>query len=99
MLNLARPYLIQAYRNALTHTALDRKTGPNINVAALEALGLTSREAEVLRLVAMGHSNQSAAAALGVAERTTQKHLEHSYRKLSVTNRSQASRLVWSTVR
>ena len=46
LLNLARPYLIQACRNALTSTALDRKAGPKINVAALEALGLTSREAE-----------------------------------------------------
>jgi DNA-binding CsgD family transcriptional regulator len=97
LLNLARPYLIQAYRNALAHTALDRQAGPSITTSALQALGLTRRQAEVLRLIAMGHSSQRAAAALGIAERTAQKHLEHCYRTLNVTNRSQASQLAWAT--
>ena len=96
LLNLARPYLIQAYRNALSHTALDRKTGPSISITALQTLGLTRRQAEVLRLVAMGHSNQHAAASLQITERTAQKHLEHCYRKLNVSSRSQASQLAWS---
>jgi DNA-binding CsgD family transcriptional regulator len=95
LLNLARPYLIQAYRNALAHTALARGAGRQIVLDDLIALGLTARQAEVLRLVAMGRSDHDAAAALGIGLRTAQKHLEHCYRTLAVSDRSQASRLAW----
>jgi DNA-binding CsgD family transcriptional regulator len=96
LLNLARPYLIQAYRNALAHTALARGAGRQIVVSDLLALGLTRRQAEVLRLVAMGRSDQDAAAALGITVRTAQKHLEHCYRTLAVNDRSQAAQLAWN---
>jgi DNA-binding CsgD family transcriptional regulator len=96
LLNLARPYLIQAYRNALAHTALARGAGRRIVVSDLLALGLTRRQAEVLRLVAMGRSDQDAAAALGIGLRTAQKHLEHCYRTLAVNDRSQAAQLAWN---
>ena len=95
LLNLVRPYLIQAYRNALAHTALARGAGRQIVLDDLTALGLTTRQAEVLRLVAMGRSDQDAAAALGIGARTAQKHLEHCYRTLGVSDRSQAARLAW----
>jgi len=95
LLNLVRPYLIQAYRNALAHTALARGAGRQIVLDDLTALGLTTRQAEVLRLVAMGRSDQDAAAALGIGARTAQKHLEHCYRTLEVNDRSQAARLAW----
>ena len=68
LLNVARPYLIQTYRNALAHTAVTREASTGIALADLRALGLTQRQAQVLRLVAMGHSNQHAADALGIAE-------------------------------
>jgi len=97
LLNLARPYLIQAYRNALAHTLLANGAGRQILVSDLCALGLTQRQAEVLRLVAMGHSDQDAAAALGIAPRTAQKHLENCYRTLAVRDRSQASQRAWAT--
>jgi DNA-binding CsgD family transcriptional regulator len=96
LLNLARPYLIQAYRNALAHTELARGAGRQIVVADLQGLGLTKRQSEVLRLVAMGHSDEGAANALGIAMRTAQKHLEHCYRTLEVGDRSQAARLAWA---
>ena len=95
LLNLVRPYLIQAYRNALAHTTLARGAGRQIVLDDLTALGLTARQAEVLRLVAMGRSDQDAAAALGIAVRTAQKHLERCYRTLRVSGRSQAARLAW----
>jgi DNA-binding CsgD family transcriptional regulator len=95
LLNLTRPYLIQAYRNALAHTALARGAGRQIVLDDLTALGLTARQAEVLRLIAMGRSDQDAAAALGIGVRTAQKHLEHCYRTLGVGDRSQAARLAW----
>ena len=99
LLNLARPYLIQAYRNALAYTELAGGAGRQIVVADLRALGLTRRQSEVLRLVAMGHSDQDAASALGMSVRTAQKHLEHCYRTLEVGNRSQAARLAWAAAR
>jgi DNA-binding CsgD family transcriptional regulator len=96
LLNLARPYLIQAYRNALAHTQLARGAGRRIVVADLRGLGLTERQSQVLRLVAMGHSDQDAASALGMRVRTAQKHLERCYRALDVSDRSQAARLAWA---
>lgn len=96
LLNLARPYLIQAYRNALAHTELAHGAGRQIVVADLQRLGLTERQSQVLRLVAMGHSDQDVASALGIALRTAQKHLEHCYRTLEVSDRSQAARLAWA---
>jgi DNA-binding CsgD family transcriptional regulator len=96
LLNLARPYLIQAYRNALAYTELTCGAGRRIVVEDLRALGLTQRQSEVLRLVAMGHSDQAAASALGIGLRTAQKHLEHCYRTLEVSDRSQAARAAWA---
>jgi DNA-binding CsgD family transcriptional regulator len=97
LLNLARPYLIQAYRNALMHTDLMQASGTGVSIAALRGLGLTERQAEVLRLVAMGYSSRHAATALGIRVRTAQKHLEHCYRALKVNSRSEASRVAWAT--
>jgi DNA-binding CsgD family transcriptional regulator len=99
LLNLTRPYLIQVYRNALAHTELARGAGRQIVIADLRALGLTQRQAEVLRLVAMGSSDQAAATALGIGIRTAQKHLEHCYRMLAVSDRSQAAQLAWAAAR
>ena len=96
LLNLVRPYLIQAYRNAVAHTRLTAGAGRQILVSDLQALGLTRRQTEVLRLVAMGHSDQDAAVTLGIAVRTVQKHLECAYRTLEVSSRSRAAQLAWA---
>jgi DNA-binding CsgD family transcriptional regulator len=97
VLNLARPYLIQAYRNALAHSLPEFRSTPSLAATRLEALGLTPRQAEVVRLVAMGHSDQDTAEALGISARTAQKHLERAYRTLGVESRSQAAQLAWTT--
>jgi len=97
LLNLARPYVIQLYRNALAHTMSN--TGSQIELETLQVLGLTRRQSEVLGLIATGHTAPEAAAVLGIAPRTAQKHLEHCYRVLGVTNRSQASRAAWEARR
>ncbi|MEE2034793.1 HD domain-containing phosphohydrolase [Rhodococcus chondri] len=52
--------------------------------------GLTGREVEVLRLVALGHSNRQIAAELNITHKTTRNHVEHLYTKLDVHNRTQA---------
>jgi HD-GYP domain-containing protein (c-di-GMP phosphodiesterase class II) len=53
--------------------------------------GLTSREVEVLRLVAQGRSNREIAAELVIAEKTARNHVERVYAKLGVNNRTQAT--------
>ena len=54
--------------------------------------GLTRRELEILRLAAEGHSNAQLARMLWVTEQTVKFHLSNIYRKLDVSNRTEASR-------
>lgn len=53
---------------------------------------LTKRELEILRLVAEGSSNSQLAKMLWVTEQTVKFHLSNIYRKLGVSNRTEASR-------
>lgn len=57
---------------------------------------LTRRELEILQLVAEGHSNAQLARMLWVTEQTVKFHLSNIYRKLDVSNRTEASR--WAQV-
>jgi DNA-binding CsgD family transcriptional regulator len=107
LIERARPFLIQSWRNALEHTALREELGrrppagaprDGSVAAALRRRGLTGRQAEVIALVARGRSSRDAAAILAISERTVQKHLERCYRTLGVGGRSAAAELVWSLV-
>jgi DNA-binding CsgD family transcriptional regulator len=53
--------------------------------------GLTSREAEVLRLVASGKTNREIAAELVISEHTVARHLQNMFTKLEVSSRSAAT--------
>ena len=53
---------------------------------------LTARELEILRLVADGNTNGQIARRLWVTEQTVKFHLSNTYRKLGVSNRTEASR-------
>jgi DNA-binding CsgD family transcriptional regulator len=53
--------------------------------------GLTTRERQVLELVAVGAANQRIARALGMSEHTVKFHLSSIFRKLGATNRTQAA--------
>jgi DNA-binding NarL/FixJ family response regulator len=53
--------------------------------------GLTTREVEVLRLVAQGASNKEVAAKLVISEKTARNHVERTYAKIGVSNRVAAS--------
>ena len=57
-----------------------------------ESLGLTRRELEILTLVGEGLSNAQVAKRLWVTEQTVKFHLSNTYRKLGVSNRTEASR-------
>lgn len=53
--------------------------------------GLTEREAEVLRLVAAGHTNKEIAAALFLSDKTVARHLSNIFTKIDVSTRSAAT--------
>jgi DNA-binding CsgD family transcriptional regulator len=94
LLDRSRSFVIQAYRNAARYTEALARSRP-VAAADLIALGLTARQAEVLRLVATGLSERDIADRLAISHRTVQKHLERAYRVLGVTSRSGAAQLVW----
>jgi HD-GYP domain-containing protein (c-di-GMP phosphodiesterase class II) len=53
--------------------------------------GLTSREVQVLRLVARGLAKRQIAAQLSISPKTAANHIEHIYTKISASNRASAS--------
>jgi DNA-binding NarL/FixJ family response regulator len=64
---------------------------------AAEPWPLTPRELEVLCLAAEGHSNAQIGRHLWVTEQTVKFHLSNVYRKLDVSNRTEAS--AWAITR
>jgi DNA-binding NarL/FixJ family response regulator len=62
---------------------------------AANPLGLSSREAEVMSLIAQGHSNGEIAARLVLAEKTVKNHVNRIYAKLGAESRA-AAILQWT---
>jgi DNA-binding NarL/FixJ family response regulator len=56
-----------------------------------DVLGLTPREAEVLTLLARGHTNREIADALVISVKTTGHHVSHILHKLDVPTRTDAA--------
>jgi DNA-binding CsgD family transcriptional regulator len=69
---------------------LEEQKPPSFSISALELLGLTKREAEVLFWIAKDKSNAQIAKVLGCREGTVRKHLENLYKKLGVQTRTAA---------
>jgi DNA-binding CsgD family transcriptional regulator len=67
------------------------------NNGVWDSFGLTSREAEVLRWIAMGKTNNEIATILGMQTGTAKKHVEHIFEKLGVETRTSAASLVLAT--
>jgi DNA-binding NarL/FixJ family response regulator len=87
----------QAFDHSVYLAGSPRPATPAAPPPATEAPGgLTRRELEILRLVAEGHSNSQLARMLWVTEQTVKFHLSNIYRKLDVSNRTEASR--WAQV-
>ena len=59
----------------------------------IQSKDITSRESEVLRLVALGKSNQEIGTFLGVTEGTVKVHINHLFAKLGVDGRVAATML------
>lgn len=98
MLFSATPLPVEQSRQLLIYWILDRtkerifllleeRDLPTFSIRALESLGLTQREAEVLFWVAKDKSNGEIAKTLDCGEGTVRKHLEHLYKKLEVQTR------------
>ena len=66
---------------------LDRHLPPSPNHAGshhAKAVQLTSREMEVLQLIAEGKANKTTASELGISTKTVEKHREHLMEKLDI---------------
>ena len=76
LLTLLRPHLHQAYLDA------ERRRHP--------VPRLTPRQADLLHLLAAGHTNTQIARRLGISEGTVRTHLENIYERLGVSSRTAA---------
>jgi DNA-binding CsgD family transcriptional regulator len=76
LLALLRPHLHQAYLNAERRRCGEPR--------------LTSRQRELLRLVAVGHTNGQIARRLVISEGTVRVHLQNIYERLQVSSRTAA---------
>lgn len=65
---------------------------PHVDAKPPERCPLTSRELEILGAVAEGNTNARIGRQLWVTEQTVKFHLSNIYRKLGVSNRTEASR-------
>ncbi|HEX7083955.1 MAG TPA: response regulator transcription factor [Gaiellaceae bacterium] len=72
--------------------SLQRGGAPPLSVRGSVETELTKREVQILRLVSEGHSNGDVARLLCVTEQTVKFHLSNVYRKLGVSNRTEAGR-------
>jgi DNA-binding NarL/FixJ family response regulator len=71
-----------AVLEAAGHRAAARRSWP---------AGLTTREVEILGLVARGWSNKQIAQRLVITPKTVSNHVEHIYRKIGVSSRAAAT--------
>ena len=83
-----------ALRQALEGSVFNAIGLPETRVAedAAKAAGLTERETSILKALARGLSNDAIGKELWVAEQTVKFHLTNIYRKLGVSNRTEATR-------
>ena len=87
---LLRELELLAERARLDLTSQDAEP-PDGEQGLEEALGLTTREAEVLTLVARGYTNREIAQALVISVKTASVHVSHILRKLDAPNRLEAA--------
>jgi DNA-binding NarL/FixJ family response regulator len=80
--------VLPAANDAALGRRLDVDLGPEPEAPGLEEL--TSRENEVLALMAEGLGNAEISQRLFISEKTTKVHVHHIFRKLGVQTRVQA---------
>jgi DNA-binding CsgD family transcriptional regulator len=85
LIELVRPHLTQAFRDARLRDSVDP-----LSTARLRALGLTGREAEVMRLLVEGLSAAAVGERLSISSHTARHHTASIYAKLEVSSRAAA---------
>lgn len=83
--NVLSPRVIQSLFETMEHS------GNDADSAHREIASLTQRETDILALLAEGKSNRDIARALFLSEKTVKAHLAAVFRKLGVSNRTQAA--------
>jgi DNA-binding NarL/FixJ family response regulator len=69
-----------------------RRGDRNWDPQATRPAAITARETDVLRLMAVGHSNKDIAAELHISVKTVEVHKANAMRKLKLTNRADVVR-------
>lgn len=89
----ARPLLeqLQGLARRARIDLTDQSSAPPASNSALERLGLTRRETEVLTLLGSGMTNREIAAMLFISDKTASVHVSRILSKLSVANRAAAA--------
>jgi DNA-binding NarL/FixJ family response regulator len=102
----ARGYIVKGIEPSELASAVEQavegsKYQPTGQAAGDEGLaqtsGLTDRELTVIRAVARGLSNAAIGSDLWITEQTVKFHLTNIYRKLGITNRTEAARWAYAT--
>jgi DNA-binding NarL/FixJ family response regulator len=83
--------LLEAVEDIAGRARLDLDTGDRPRVQRPERHGLTTRELEVLHLVAHGRTNDQIASELFISPKTASVHVSHILTKLDVASRSEAT--------
>jgi DNA-binding NarL/FixJ family response regulator len=83
--NVLSPRVIQNLFEAI------ESTGDDANAPTRPQASLTQRETDILSLLAEGKSNRDISRALFLSEKTVKAHLAAIFRKLGVSNRTQAA--------
>lgn len=83
--------LVRDIERLARHARIDLIVGGSGADRPVDPLGLTEREAEVIRLVAEGRSNQQIADALFITRKTASVHVSNILGKLGVANRVEAA--------
>jgi LuxR family maltose regulon positive regulatory protein len=79
-----------AYLQTILEAAVKTAPQPSKSHQTEGDLRLSQREAQILRLLAEGHSNKELARKLFVTENTVETHLRRIYSKLGIRSRIQA---------
>jgi two-component system response regulator NreC len=93
----ANDELVQAVRSAAAgDTYLQPALGARLAAEPEAATDLSERETDVLRLIALGHTNAEIAAKLFISVRTVETHRAHIQQKLGVSSRAELVRCALS---
>ena len=74
--------------SAVANRVIDMLTGTSTPKEFYD--GLTAREVEILKLIAIGQANKQIARRLEISEKTVRNHVSNMYEKLNIYDRSQA---------